>query len=160
MSSTDRQLISEELFSELAKRADSSPRLRTNHNFHELSEVYQRFLNVLTKNTYVQAHRHKNPPKPETFIVLQGTLGFILFDEDGKVTETHLLSSSGPTFGIDLKPGIYHTIVCISDTCICFEGKSGPYDPNTDKEFAKWAPAESDLSKDKYLEFLLSHFTH
>lgn len=91
-----RQLLTDSLFSEVLQKANTSPRKRANHNFHELSEVYQRFLNVLTRDTYVQAHRHKFPPKPETFLALKGDLGFILFNDDGSIQETHYLSSQGP----------------------------------------------------------------
>ncbi|EPG65420.1 WbuC family cupin fold metalloprotein [Leptospira wolffii] len=153
-----KQLIDQELFERLLPQASSSARGRTNHNFHELQEPYQRFLNVLTKETYVQAHRHKSPPKPETFLVLKGSLGFILFEEDGNIKETHLLSSDGPVYGIDLSPGVYHSLVCLSEACICFEGKSGPYDPKTDKEFASWAPPENDPESRAYLENLRSLF--
>ncbi|TGK07094.1 cupin fold metalloprotein, WbuC family [Leptospira semungkisensis] len=158
MSRPDKQLIDQELFQKLLPIASSSPRGRTNHNFHELHEPYQRFLNVLTRDTYVQAHRHRNPPKPETFLVLKGKLGFILFEEDGSIREKHLLSSEGPVYGIDLSPGVYHTLVCLSDTCICFEGKSGPYDPATDKEFASWAPSENQIEKTEYLNYLRTLF--
>ena len=51
------QLITETLFESVTNRAKVSPRKRSNHNFHELSEVYQRFLNVLTKGTYIQPHQ-------------------------------------------------------------------------------------------------------
>ncbi|WP_174714639.1 WbuC family cupin fold metalloprotein [Leptospira yasudae] len=153
-----KQLLTVSLFSEVLQKANTSPRKRANHNFHELSEVYQRFLNVLTKDTYIQAHRHKSPPKPETFLVLKGSLGFVLFNEDGSIQETHLLSSEGPVYGIDIAPGVYHTLVCLSETAICFEGKSGPYDPTTDKGFAPWAPSESDSDRLEYLEKLRSLF--
>ncbi|RHX92108.1 WbuC family cupin fold metalloprotein [Leptospira stimsonii] len=149
-----KQLITDSLFLEVLQKAGTSPRGRANHNFHDLSEVYQRFLNVLTKNTYVQAHRHKSPPKPETFLVLRGSLGFILFNDDGSVLETHLLNAEGPTFGIDVAPGVYHTLVCLSDNAVCFEGKSGPYNPSTDKDFALWAPSEGESGWEEYLEKL------
>lgn len=153
-----KQLITDSLFQEVLEKANASPRGRANHNFHELSEVYQRFLNVLTKNTYVQAHRHKSPPKAETFLVLQGSLGFILFNDDGSVLETHLLSAEGPSYGIDVAPGVFHTLVCLSENAICFEGKSGPYNPSTDKDFAPWAPAEGESGWEKYLENLRTLF--
>ncbi|MDV6234091.1 WbuC family cupin fold metalloprotein [Leptospira ellisii] len=153
-----KQLITDSLFEEVLHKAKTSPRGRSNHNFHELSEVYQRFLNVLTENTYVQAHRHKSPPKPETFLVLKGALGFVLFDEQGNVSETHRLDAEGPVYGIDVAPGIYHTLVCLTENAICFEGKSGPYDPTTDKDFAEWAPTESDSRRIQYLESLRKLF--
>ncbi|AJR12687.1 cupin fold metalloprotein, WbuC family [Leptospira interrogans serovar Grippotyphosa str. 2006006986] len=153
-----RQLLTDSLFLEVLQKANASPRKRANHNFHELSEVYQRFLNVLTRDTYVQAHRHKFPPKPETFLALKGDLGFILFNDDGSIQETHYLSSQGPVYGIDIVPGVFHTLVCLSENAICFEGKSGPYEPTTDKDFASWAPAETDPNRNKYLDKLRKLF--
>jgi len=138
------QLITDELFDKVANQATISPRKRSNHNFHELSEVYQRFLNVLTKGTYVQPHKHQNPPKPETFIALKGELGFLIFDDFGTITDKYLLSDKGPIHGIDIQPGVWHGLVTLSDVCVCFEGKAGPYDPKEDKFFAAWAPTEAD----------------
>lgn len=146
------QLITEDLFSTVTIQAKTSPRKRANHNFHELSEVYQRFLNVLTKGTYIQPHKHENPPKPETFIALKGNLGFLIFDEAGNIKGKHLLSDTGQVRGIDIQPGVWHTIVTLSDVCVCFEGKSGPYNPKEDKYFANWAPSEADDTRFAYLE--------
>jgi cupin fold WbuC family metalloprotein len=146
------QLITEDLFTIMVSQANINPRKRTNYNFHELSEVYQRFLNVLTKGTYIQPHKHENPPKPETFIVLKGKLGFLIFDELGNITGKHLLTDKGMIRGIDIQPGVWHSIVTLSDICICFEGKSGPYDPAEDKSFAAWAPNEGDDARFVYLE--------
>jgi dTDP-4-dehydrorhamnose 3,5-epimerase-like enzyme len=56
----------------------------------------------------------------------------------------HLLSEKGPIYGIDVQPGVWHGLVTLSDVCVCFEGKSGPYDPKEDKFFAAWAPTEAD----------------
>ncbi|MCG6150970.1 WbuC family cupin fold metalloprotein [Leptospira bandrabouensis] len=138
------QVIDSELIGTLVKKAQNAERKRTNHNFHEQKEVYQRFLNVLSKNTYIPPHRHLSDPKPETFIILEGEIGFLIFDENGEVKEAHKLSANGPKRGIDLQPGVWHSLVCLSDTAVCFEGKSGPYDPTVDKEFHPKYPLESD----------------
>jgi cupin fold WbuC family metalloprotein len=140
----DFTLIDSALFDSVSRTALNSPRKRSNHNFHELDEVYQRFLNVLTKGTYVQPHRHLNPPKPESFLSLKGELGFLLFDDSGNITNHFKISSTGPCHGIDIQPGVWHSLVTLTDICICFEGKSGPYDPTIDKEFADFAPLEGD----------------
>lgn len=146
------QTIDSTLMNEIATRADGSPRKRSNHNFHELSEVYQRFLNVLTHGTYIQPHRHSRPPKPETFIALQGELGFLLFDEAGRVTETFRISSQGPIYGIDIQPGVWHSVISLTPICVCFEGKSGPYDPHADKEFSPAYPTEGSPDTERVLQ--------
>ena len=152
------QLIDLSLFKEVLEKSKNSPRKRANHNFHELTEVYQRFLNVLQKDTYVQPHKHLTPPKPETFIVLKGRLGFLIFDDSGNIKEKHVLEENSDCIGIDIQPGVWHSIVCLSEHCICFEGKSGPYDPKEDKIFAEWAPSESDERKVFYLKNLEKEF--
>ncbi|TGK96127.1 cupin fold metalloprotein, WbuC family [Leptospira brenneri] len=139
------QIIDSDLIGSLVKKAQTAERKRTNHNFHEQMEVYQRFLNVLSKNTYIPPHRHLSDQKPETFVVLEGEIGFLIFQENGEIKEAHKLSSTGPKRGIDLKPGVWHSLVCLSETAVCFEGKSGPYDPTIDKEFHPKFPLEGDL---------------
>ncbi|XDD54207.1 WbuC family cupin fold metalloprotein [Leptospira sp. WS4.C2] len=138
------QIIDSNLIESLVKKAQTADRKRTNHNFHEPSEVYQRFLNVLSKTTYIPPHRHLSDPKPETFVVLEGEIGFLIFKENGDIKETHKLSAGGPKRGIDLQPGVWHSLVCLSDHAVCFEGKSGPYDPTADKEFHSKYPLEGD----------------
>ena len=150
------EIISDELIASVTAEAIDSPRGRTNFNFHELDEVYQRFLNVLTITTYIQPHMHTS--KPETFIVLQGKVGCIIFDELGIVMERHTLSADGPVYGIDILPRQYHTIVCLTNKAVCFEGKSGPYNPDTDKNFSSWSPSEKEDESREYLELLKNNF--
>lgn len=146
------QLIDLRLFEKIISEAKSSPRKRKNFNFHQLTEVYQRFLNVLTASTYVSVHRHKSDPKPETFVILQGEVGFIIFNDDGSIREKHHLSSKGPVFGIDIQPGVWHNLVCLSEVAVCFEGKSGPYIESSDKEFHSLYPAEGALESESQLK--------
>jgi len=130
-----------------------------NYNFHSgPGDNPHRFLSVMLGGTYVRPHRHANPPKPETFVVLEGAADVILFDDDGAVVERHRLGSEtaeGRLWGVDLPPGIWHTIVARSARAICFEVKPGPWDPANDKEFARWAPDESDPSAGAYVRTLL-----
>jgi len=154
------KLISSALFDGLARAAASSPRRRVNYNFHTApTDNPHRFLNVLLKDTYIQPHRHSNPPKAETFLVLEGAADVFLFDDDGAVVARHRLgedSGSGHLWGIDIPAGTWHTILPRSAAAICFEVKPGPWDPATDKEFAPWAPAEHDPDALEYARRLLA----
>jgi cupin fold WbuC family metalloprotein len=155
---TGVQLISESLFNTVAGRASECPRGRMNHNFHSgPTDNPHRFLNVLLDGTYIRPHRHLNPPKSETFLVLEGAADVILFDECGTVKARHRLGTESPDgriWGIDLAPGIWHTVVVRSARAICFEVKPGPWDPASDKEFAEWAPEENDAAAAGYLQSL------
>ncbi len=152
------QEINEGLFSVVLEKASQSPRKRANYNFHLYEETYQRFLNVLSKDTYICPHKHTEPEKAETFLALKGKVGFLAFDDQGNVIHHVILSSEGPCYGIDIQPGVWHTIVCLSDTAICFEGKTGPYNPNADKIFVTWAPLENEPTTQAYLNKLTSLF--
>jgi len=163
------QLITDALIQSLREKAAASPRLRVNHNFHAgPGDNPQRFLNVLAYGTYVAPHRHKNPPKAEAFIVLEGYMAVFLFKDDGALEKTtivgagplpeHLPSSAaGPIArGIDLAPGIWHSITALTPYAVAYEVKPGPWDAATDKEFAPWAPQEGDPAVPQYLQKLLA----
>jgi len=151
------QLITRELIEQTARRAADSPRRRTNHNFHQsAADNPHRFLNVLLQGTYCQPHRHLNPPKSETFLVIEGRAVVFLFDDAGKVTARHEIGDAPcPALGIDIAPGIWHTVAALTARVTCFEVKPGPWDPSTDKDFASWAPREGDLEAVAYLDRLL-----
>ncbi len=150
------QIITPTLLDQLTERAIASDRKRTNHNFHQtFEENPNRFLNVMVKGTYVTPHRHTTPPKSESFVVLRGQLLFITFDgEGGLQTVTRL--SSDHNYGIDIAPGIWHSIIVESETAICFEVKPGPYAPASDKDFAPWAPREGEAGCVDYASELLT----
>jgi cupin fold WbuC family metalloprotein len=152
------QLLGSELFQTLIHRARESPRLRTNHNFHaSLEDNPHRFLNVMANGTYIAPHRHVDPPKSESFLVLDGEIAFFTFDDVGQVITTHLLGRD--PVGIDIQPGVWHTMAVLSPHAICYEVKPGPYSPTTDKDFAPWAPREGDPATANYLQLLLSRIS-
>jgi cupin fold WbuC family metalloprotein len=153
------QLISDALFDAVAARAASSPRRRMNHNFHSgPADNPHRFLNVLLRETYVRPHRHWTPPKSESFVVLEGIAEVILFDEQGVITARYRLGADSPEgylWGVDIPPGVWHTILPRTARAVCFEVKPGPWEPATDKEFAAWAPPENDPDAAAYCKSLL-----
>ncbi|MFZ5628479.1 MAG: WbuC family cupin fold metalloprotein [Spirochaetota bacterium] len=144
------QVITPALLDSLTERAKESDRQRTNHNFHQsYEENPNRFLNVMVKGTYVTPHRHTTPPKSESFVVLRGRLLFITFDDAGELRTVTRLGAED-NYGIDIAPGIWHSIIVESDTAICFEVKPGPYAPANDKDFAPWAPKEGEAGCSEY----------
>jgi cupin fold WbuC family metalloprotein len=149
------QLIDATLIDATLARALTAPRGRINHNFHpSLDSNLHRFLNAWTRGSYAAPHRHLQVPKPESFVVLRGELGLFVFDDAGTITDKFILGRNG-LVGIDLEPGLWHTVTALSETAVCFEVKSGPYDAATDKEFAPWAPREGDPEAASYLQRLL-----
>ncbi len=154
------QLLTTGLFEELGARAAASPRRRLNHNFHNgPSDNPHRMLNVLLRGTYVCPHRHVTPPKSEAFLPLTGRVGIVCFDDEGVITDRYELDSAGPIRGIDLDPGVWHTVLALSDVSVCYEVKPGPWEPASDKDFAPWAPREGALDAAAYLQRLAALFT-
>jgi len=149
------QTLNRGLLDDLIDRARRSPRLRVNHNFHaSMDDNPHRFLNVMAKGTYVAPHRHLDPPKAESFVVLEGQVAFFIFDDSGNVARIELIG--GDPMGIDLVSGVWHTLTPVSEHAVCYEVKPGPYLASTDKDFAPWAPREGDPGVTAYLESLLS----
>ena len=152
------QWITAALIAELRARAASLPRLRTNHNFHAgPADNPHRFLNVMMRGTYCQPHRHVTPPKPESWILLEGAVRFFTFDDAGAITTARDLAANSSTLGLDLPPGEWHTLCVTSECAVLFEVKPGPWNPATDKDFAAWAPAEGAPEAPEYLQTLLDH---
>ena len=151
------QLIEESIFKKVIEEAKQSPRKRKNYNYHKVpAENPHRFLNAMVKGTYCQPHRHINPPKHEAFVILKGRVKFFLFDDAGKIAHSEILNADGPVYGIDVAPGVWHTLAVLSPVAVCYEVKPGPYDAD-EKGFASWAPAEGERGADSYLESLLQN---
>jgi cupin fold WbuC family metalloprotein len=136
-------LITPDMISSVSDQAKISSRRRKNLNLHQLEDRVQRMLNALEPDSYVRPHRHISHPKPETFIVLSGRFVAGIFDDTGRVIQASILSASGNR-GMDILPGTWHSIIALEPGSVFFEAKEGPYDPDTDKEFAEWAPPESE----------------
>lgn len=155
------QLIDQALLDHVVSRAVGSERGRVNHNFHSgPADNPHRFLNALTRGSYCAPHRHAAPAKAESFLVLSGEVLVVIFADDGAIRERHVLGQStdrGRLWGIDIVPGVWHTIAAVSPTAVCYEVKPGPWDPATDKEFAPWAPREGDPGAVAVLEAWLAN---
>lgn len=138
--------LTPDLLRSVTQQARESPRRRQNYNFHQLASRVQRFLNALQPSTYVRPHRHLRPKGVEGFeffLVLQGSLGIVIFDAQAQVVHTERISASGNTCGIELPEATYHTLVVLEPDTVILELKEGPYDPKTDKEFLTAFPKEN-----------------
>jgi len=103
----------------------------------------QRMLNFMQPGTYIRPHRHNQPHAIESILVYQGAIQYLTFDKNGALTRSVHINSSGLFPGlIDIEPGVWHSFLVSEPDTILFEVKKGPYDAETDKEFADWAPEE------------------
>jgi cupin fold WbuC family metalloprotein len=148
-------LITGEHIRKVVEGSRQSPRRRIILPFHkDHSSPLHRMLNGLQPESYIQPHRHIAPPKPESVIVLQGSIKCFIFTDDGTVESIYILRAGSSIFGIDSDPGVYHTFIALEKDTVVFEAKPGPYSQATDKEYAAWAPAEGSPAAQDYLRHL------
>ena len=138
---------------ELLTQAALSPRRRMNLNLHtELSDPINRFLNAGLAGTYIRPHRHRSG-RWELVNVLQGTVDALIFMETGELKTRQELSREKASL-IEIAGGEWHTFVFHNPAAVVLEIKPGPYEPELDKEFAEWAPAEGDPSASLFVQWL------
>jgi len=137
-----------------------SPRQRIIQPFHRSESAgLHRMFNAVQPGSYIAPHRHLDPPKDESWIVLRGSLAFFTFDDQGTIVQCLEISANGSVFGVDLEPGVYHSFFALEPDTVVYEVKTGPYAPNNDKAFAPWAPREGEPGVPAYLAHLQTEFS-
>ncbi|MDR1718532.1 MAG: WbuC family cupin fold metalloprotein [Dysgonamonadaceae bacterium] len=133
------QIIDDKLLNKVCKLADESPRQRMNYNFHpQESDPFNRLLNAMNPGTQFPVHRHVNPDKDESFLVLRGSLVTYLFDEDGNLICEKEINPKKGIYGMDIPAGVWHTFVVQEPGTVVYEAKQGPYAPVTQENIAPW----------------------
>ena len=69
-----------------------------------------------------------------------------------------MLDATQGKFAVDIRAGLWHCFFALQNNSILFEVKPGPYNPNTDKDAAPWAPAEDSSEASKYLKEIENRF--
>ncbi|MEI6347785.1 MAG: WbuC family cupin fold metalloprotein [Bacteroidota bacterium] len=146
------KIIDNQRLDSLSEEAKLSKRLRKNLNLHtESVDPIQRLLNALEPDTYICPHKHENPDKRELFMLIRGNLSVLIFNDLGEIEHAFRLSNNSNCKIVEIESRKWHSVVCHEPGTIYFELKDGPYDPDNDKNFAPWAPAEFDLNSVDYL---------
>lgn len=150
-------LVGEKELERLCETARTTPRLRKNLNLHTSeTSACQRLFNAVEPDSYIQPHRHLEPEKDETLVLVRGRLGLVTFDDTGAVTGSALLDRE--TVAVDIPHGLYHTALALESGTVFFEAKAGPYRPLTENEKAGFAPGEGEPGAPLYLERLRGLF--
>ena len=118
--------IHSSLMEQLVKEARISKRQRMNYIFHQLEDAANRILNPIESESYIQPHRHVEPPCDEASLVLRGLGAILLFNDDGVVKYGFVLDSASENLGLDIPAGWYHTIVSLERGSVFYEVKAGP----------------------------------
>jgi len=153
------KIIDRQLLDTITSQAKGNPRLRKNHNLHPSDDsCCHRLLNAIEPGSYIRPHRHLDPVKDESFIILRGKLGVITFDENGAIAENIVLTAGKQSLAADIPHGVFHAAVSLVSGTVFFEAKAGPYRPLTEAEKASWAPEEGTPAAPAYLARLKTLF--
>ena len=98
-------------------------------------------------------HLHPSSEKIEKMYLVKGSFGLLIFDDDGKVTDTIILEKELNTF-LEVPAFTWHTYVMLTKEVVVYETMEGVYDQATWKEMAPWAPAENTTEAVPFLEKL------
>lgn len=147
--------LSDEMIKTGLKASRKSDRKRIILPLHRTQQAeVQRLVNFMQPGTYITPHKHPLPHAIESIVLLQGQIRFFTFDDNGNVlTDQTLISNPVPDI-LDIEPNTWHSFVVRKSDTILFECKKGPYNAETDKKFAEWAPKEGDPDVAKWMDNL------
>lgn len=161
-------LIDQTLLDAVCADAAESPRRRKNRNFHTSDEQpAHRLLNAMQMDSYIPPHRHLDPAKGETMVVLRGAMALLVFDDSGNVTQsakvgagtTANCAANYAAIGVDIPHATWHTVLALEPDTVFLEAKAGPYLPLHADERAPWAPPENVPEAGAYLAALRAQLT-
>lgn len=149
--------ITNKICNPLLDEASDSKRKRKNYNFHQdAAERIHRMIHATNPETYVQPHKHENPDKMETFIILKGRVLVVEFSEVGEINDHIILDSITGNYGAEIPAKTWHTLLTLEKDSLIYELKDGPWNASDDKNFAAWAPAEGKPDCMNYNKSILS----
>lgn len=122
------KIIGKSIIEEVHSQAKESPRLRMNYNIHEsLDEEVHKLLNSLQPGTVMPIHRHLNPEKKETFVLLEGSLEVLKYDSNKNIVERHLMNHESGNIICEIMPNEWHSFHVLEPDTLILEIKKGPY---------------------------------
>ena len=133
--------------------AKLSERHRHPQILHKPGEEFNRVINFMMTDSYMQPHLHPGEEKIEKIYLIKGRLAVFFFDDKGIVRSCTLLDEDGIKM-IEVPAFTWHTYVILSEYAITYETMMGVYDPRTWKEFAISLPQENSNESSSYLEEL------
>jgi len=122
--------------------AKASVRRRFAKILHNPGDEFNKVINFMMNDSYMQPHLHPGDEKIEKIYILEGRLAVFFFDDAGEITKTTILEKGG-TEMIAVPAFTWHTYAMLTDYAVTYETMMGKYDPQTWKDFFTIAPAEN-----------------
>ena len=125
--------IDKELLDNLTAQAKASPRLRMHYDLRNTPEDNsQRILNAIEPGTVLPIHRHRG--SSETVVMLRGKGKWNYYDNNGKLTESFVISADGNTKGISVPKGQWHNSESLESGTVILECKDGAWEPLAEED--------------------------
>ena len=134
-------------------KAIVSERRRFPKILHNPGDVFNRVVNFMMNDSYMQPHLHPGDEKIEKIYIIEGKLAVFFFDDAGEITKITILEKDGIEM-IAVPAFTWHTYAMLTDYAITYETMMGKYDPHTWKDFFTIAPAENTEESIIYLKKL------
>lgn len=143
-----------DMLDDVVATAKKSDRLRTNLNIHETTDAsVQRLFLAFEPGTYIRPHKHPQEHKWELFIVLQGELELLIFNDAGEITERTTLSPAA-TRVVEIPANTWHSYISKQNGTLALEIKDGAYIPATEEDFLPTSPKEHSSEAGDYLQWM------
>ena len=126
-------LIDKELLDNLTAQAKASPRLRMHYDLRDsVEDGSQRILNAMEPGTVLPIHRHRG--SSETVVMLRGKGKWNYYDDNGKLTESFIVSADGDIRGISVPKGQWHNSESLESGTVILECKDGAWAPLAEED--------------------------
>ncbi len=145
--------LSEQEIKDGLLQAINSTRRRYPKILHHPGDEFNRVVNFILQDSYMQPHLHPGEEKIEKIYLIRGKVVALFFDDQGTIKKRVLLEKGGTEF-VEVPAFAWHTYVMLSESAITYETMMGVYEPTTWKKFAEWAPPENSSESPTYLNFL------
>lgn len=147
--------FSDEMIEKGLQASRESERKRIILPIHRKQEAeVQRMINFLQPGTYIRPHKHPLPHASESLVLINGSIRFYTFDENGVILSENKIGSKPVSGVLDIEPQVWHSFIVLEEDTILFECKKGPYNAQTDKIFADWSPEEGSADVQNWIESL------
>jgi cupin fold WbuC family metalloprotein len=145
--------MSQDEINENFLNAINSDRKRFPKILHTPGDEFNRVINFIRKDSYMQPHLHPGIEKIEVIRILRGSAAVVFFDDSGVISKYTILENGGME-SIEVPAFTWHTYVMLTDYVITYETMMGVYRPETWKHLAHWAPKEGLEISFEYLSLL------
>ncbi|MCR4591774.1 MAG: WbuC family cupin fold metalloprotein [Bacteroidaceae bacterium] len=128
--------FNQELLDKLTEQARENPRLRQSYDLRTTAEDNsQRMLNAMEPGTIMPIHRHASTS--ETMVMVRGKLIERFYDDQGNITEEHVMEPGGEYAIVQIPAGQWHSLEVLEAGTVIFEAKDGAYAPLKDEDILK-----------------------